>query len=69
MLEFSMSIDLGKKARVKPGEQSMPVDRDFISRSLIALAADLGKRHHGDILDDEGVVVGSWRFSLLKPES
>jgi hypothetical protein len=70
MIEFSLSIDLGKKERVKPGDQSMPIDRDFVSRSLIALATELQARNsgHGAILDDTGANVGGWKFSLLEPE-
>jgi hypothetical protein len=68
VIEFSISIDLGKRERITPETESMPVDRDFVARSLVALAAKLqaGTDPRGVIRDDTGLEVGSWRFSLLK---
>ena len=66
MMEFSLSIDLGKKERVKPTDRSMPVDRAFVAQSLIALAAKIptGKDSRGTILDEADHEVGGWQFSI-----
>ena len=68
MLEFSLSIDLGKRERITPETESLPVDRAFVARCLIALAAKLqtGTDPRGVICDDTGFEVGNWGFSLLK---
>jgi hypothetical protein len=69
MIEFWLSIDLGKKERVTPDTKSIPVDRAFVARSLIALAAKIEAEAspRGPIHDDTGAEVGSWQFSLLHP--
>jgi hypothetical protein len=41
MIEFSLSIDLGKKERIGPSTESMPVDRAFVVQSLVAAAAKI----------------------------
>jgi hypothetical protein len=68
MLEFSLTIDLGKKERVDEHTLSMPVDRDFVARALTGAADEIlaGKNSPGIILDEEGIEVGDWRFSLMK---
>jgi hypothetical protein len=67
MIEFSLSIDLGKKEGVDSSTLSMPVDRDFIVEALLAVAAGLKARTdgHGAIRDEKGTEVGSWKFGLL----
>jgi hypothetical protein len=68
MIEFSLSIDLGKKERVVArSAESMPVDRAFVARALIDLAAKIqaGKDPRGIITDDTGLDVGNWKFKLL----
>jgi hypothetical protein len=69
MIEFTLSIDLGKKERIdlSAGSISMPVDRAFVSQSLIALATKIqaGRDPRGVICDDAGLDVGNWKFSLL----
>jgi hypothetical protein len=68
MIEFSFSIDLGKKEGVGPSTESMPVDRGFVAQSLAALAAAFqagNKDPRGTILDQTGLEVGSWKFALL----
>jgi hypothetical protein len=67
VLAFSLSIDLGKKERFdRSTDRSMPVDRAFVARSLLALAAKIqaDKNRGGDILDETGLEVGSWKFSM-----
>jgi hypothetical protein len=67
MMEFTLAIDLGKKERIDPDEDGgMPVDRAFVAQALVDLAANVqagGKQ--GAILDETGLEVGGWRFSLL----
>jgi hypothetical protein len=45
MIEFSLSIDLGKKERITPTTQGMPVDRAFIARALTTAAAEILAEH------------------------
>jgi hypothetical protein len=71
MIEFSLSIDLGKKQEfLSPPDGGMPVDRAFVAQSLIAVAAKIqaDKDRHGAISDDTGLEVGSWKFALLLPK-
>ena len=69
MIGFSLSIDLGKKERVKAsGAGSVPVDREFVARSLADIAAAFqagNKDPRGYIVDQTGLEVGSWKFALL----
>jgi hypothetical protein len=68
MIEFSLSIDLGKKERIdRNADRGCPVDRAFVARALVALAAEFqaGSRDpRGPICDEIGLEVGSWQFSL-----
>jgi hypothetical protein len=69
MLEFSLALDLGKRERITPETESLPVDRAFVARCLIAVAAKIqeqGAGSRGPIVDDTGLEVGNWGFSLLK---
>jgi hypothetical protein len=65
--EFSLSIDFRKLSRAGPDTESIPVDRDFVARSLVALADRLqtgNKDPRGPILDQTGLEVGNWKFAL-----
>jgi hypothetical protein len=69
MIEFPLSIDLGRKERIdRNADRGCPVDRAFVAQSLIALAAEFqaGSRDpRGHIRDETGLEVGSWKFALL----
>jgi hypothetical protein len=69
MIEFSLSIDMGKAAGVTRNTQSMSVDRTFIAKSLTDLAAKIqaGRDPRGTILDEKGTEVGSWKFAVRLP--
>jgi hypothetical protein len=70
MIEFSLSIDLGKRGRIiqrAPDHRSLTVDRAFVARALIDLGAELhavNKERAGAIKDETGAEIGSWEFAL-----
>ena len=41
MIEFSLRINLGAKESVGPGDDRMPVDREFIAQALAKVATSL----------------------------
>jgi hypothetical protein len=68
MIEFSLSIDLGKKERNNPdADVRTPVDREFIARVLQSVAAEIlsdDKPVRAAIVDETGYQVGSWKLGL-----